>query len=207
MSNNKKTQSGFTLVELLVSLAIFSVVVVASLGAMLAISDANRRVQKTRAVLDNLSLSMESMSRNLRLGSTYHCEKIISPTYTFPSSNIHIQQDCSAVGGWGNFISFEDQFGNPVLDTDQGYYYLDQNPSSPTVDRIMYRRYSGTAAIPLTSDDLRIRSLRFYVTGLTVGDQQPKVIISISGITEVGRAQEPVEINLQTTVSQRPLNL
>jgi prepilin-type N-terminal cleavage/methylation domain-containing protein len=208
--HKKQLNSGFTLVELLVSLAIFSIVVVSSLGAMLSIADANRRVQKTRAVLDNLSLSMESMSRNLRLGSVYRCEKIDAPTYSLPSSNLHVTRDCSSLSGnWGNFIAFEDQFGNPVDNSDQAYYYLDSNPASPTNGSIMYKRYNAAAPTALTSDDLQIKSLRFYVTGITgTGESvQPKVIIIISGTTQVGRAQEPVEVNLQTTVSQRPLNI
>lgn len=197
--------TGFTLVELLVSLAIFSIVVVSSLGAMLSIADANRRVQKTRAVLDNLSLSMESMSRNLRLGSTYRCEKIDGPTYTVPNSNLHVTRDCSTLSGnWGNFVAFEDQFGNQTDNSDQAYYYLDE-----VSGRIMYKKYNVATTTALTSDDLTIKSLRFYVTGITgTGESvQPKIIIVVSGSTEVGKAQEPVEINLQTTVSQRPLNI
>ncbi len=209
MQKNKLTnQKGFTLVELLVSLAIFSIVVISSLGAMLSIADANRRVQKTRAVLDNLSLSIESMSRNLRLGNSYHCDKINVTTKAVPSSNLHVPQDCSSVGGWGDFISFEDQYGNPSSDIDQAMYYLDSDPASPTNGSIMYRKYGTTTPIALTSDDLTIKSLRFYVTGITgVGEKpQPKVIFVLSGFTQVGRAQEPVEVNIQTTVSQRPLN-
>jgi prepilin-type N-terminal cleavage/methylation domain-containing protein len=202
-TNNKQ---GFTLVELLVSLAIFSIVVIAALGAMLSISDANRRVQKTRAVLDNLSLSIESMTRNLRLGNTYHCEKIISNT--IPTSNLNIAStaSCDANGGWGDFIAYEDQYGDPSNATDQGIYYLDSDPSSPTNGSIMYKKYDGTNAIALTSPDLKVGSLRFYVSGLSAG-QQPKIIITLSGTSTVGKAQEPVEINIQTTVSQRPLNI
>ncbi len=203
----KKTD-GFTLVELLVSLAIFSVVVVSSLGAMLSIADANRRVQKTRAVLDNLSLSIESMSRNLRLGSTYHCE-IINVTHTIPSG-LDAAKDCAG-SSWGDFVSFEDQFGDTTSSADQAYYYLDTDPTSLTNGSIMYKMTGTTTSpIALTSDDLKVRSLRFYVTGNTGfgGEKtQPKVIIVVSGITEVGKAKEPVEINIQTTVSQRPLNI
>jgi prepilin-type N-terminal cleavage/methylation domain-containing protein len=206
MKQKSIQQHGFTLVELLVSLAIFSMVVIASLGAMLSIADANRRVQKTRAVLDNLSLSIESMSRNLRLGSAYHCETMAPPA--IPSINLHTPQECSS--NFGDFISFEDQFGDQTNNADQAYYYLDSDPASATKGSLMYRKYgTSTAPIALTSDDLTIRALRFYVTGITgVGEKtQPKVIIVVSGTTEVGKAKEPVEINIQTTVSQRPLNI
>jgi prepilin-type N-terminal cleavage/methylation domain-containing protein len=208
MKQKSLQQGGFTLVELLVSLAIFSMVVIASLGAMLSIADANRRVQKTRAVLDNLSLSIESMSRNLRLGSAYHCETMVPPA--IPSTNLDTPQDCS--DNFGDFIAFEDQFGNAASSTDQGLYYLDSDPASPTKGSLMYKKYGvGNGAIALTSDDLTIRALRFYVTGTGASTpsnaKQPKVIIVVSGTTEVGKAKEPVEINIQTTVSQRPLNI
>jgi prepilin-type N-terminal cleavage/methylation domain-containing protein len=201
-------KNGFTLVELLVSLAIFSIVVVASLGAMLSIADANRRVQKTRAVLDNLSLSMESISRNLRLGSTYHCEKISSNV--IPNSNLGVTQNCRDSTNnpilYGDFIAFEDQFGNQIDNSDQAYYYLDE-----VSGRIMYKKFNAATTTALTSDDLTIKSLRFYVTGVGTSTppnaSQPKIIIVVSGSTEIGKAQEPVEINLQTTVSQRPLNI
>lgn len=201
-----KNQSGFTLVELLVSLAIFSIVVIAALGAMLSIADANRRVQKTRAVLDNLSLSIESMTRNLRLGNTYHCEKIISNVVPTTGLNTASTASCDSNGGWGDFMAYEDQYGDAASSTDQGIYYLDQNGASLTNGAIMYKRYDGGVAIPITSPELRVGSLRFYTTGQGTG-QQPKIIITLSGTSTIGKSQEPVEINIQTTVSQRPLNI
>ena len=203
---NRTNESGFTLVELLVSLAIFSIVVIAALGAMLSIADANRRVQKTRAILDNLSLSIESMARNLRLGSNYHCEKISGNSIPTTGLDTATAASCDANSGWGDFMAFEDQYGDAASSTDQAIYYLDQNPANSTNGAIMYKKYDGGVAIPLTSPELRVGSLRFYTTGQGAG-QQPKIIITISGTSTIGKSQEPVEINIQTTVSQRPLNI
>jgi hypothetical protein len=146
------------------------------------------------------------MTRNLRLGNTYHCEKISNNT--IPTLNIDTAStvSCDSNGGWGDFMAYEDQYGNPASSADQGIYYLDQNPASATNGAIMYKKYDGVSAIALTSPELRVGSLRFYTSGQGTG-QQPKIIITISGTSTVGKAQEPVEINIQTTVSQRPLNI
>lgn len=189
---------GFTLVELLVSLALFSIVVVVALGAILTISDANRRVQKNRAVMDNINLAMDSMSRNIRLGRNYFCADA-SPTLPIYGSAITNSQSCP---NGGTYLAFEDQYGSTSNNNDQGVYYFDS-----TQKKIMYYAYdSGGIPAPLTSNELEITSLKFYVTGTTAG-QQPKVTIVLSGVTALGKGLKPVEINLQTTVSQRELNL
>jgi prepilin-type N-terminal cleavage/methylation domain-containing protein len=64
-------QKGFTLVEIMVSLAIFSVVMVVALGAFLKIVDVNKRAQSIESAVNNLNFTMEAMSRELRTGSQY----------------------------------------------------------------------------------------------------------------------------------------
>jgi prepilin-type N-terminal cleavage/methylation domain-containing protein len=209
MKNNKLIkQKGFTLIELMVSLAIFSIVVIAGLGAMLAISDANRRVQKTRAVMDNLSLAMESMSRNLRLGSNYICT-----TYTTSLPNITKttpSQNCGAgVNSYGNYIGFFDQYMEYSLANEYpSFYYLDKSSGTGV---IKYKNYTtaGGAGVAVTSPELDVQDLRFYVTGSAQAERglkQPRVLMVLSGKTFIGKSQEPVEINIQTTISQRALN-
>ncbi len=210
MKNNKlKKHKGFTLVELMVSLAIFSIVVVAGLGAMLSISDANRRVQKTRAVMDNLSLAMESMSRNLRLGSNYICT-----TYTTSLPNISKvtpSQNCGVgVNSYGNYIAFFDQYMEYNLSNEYpSFYYLDRSSGSGVIKYKNYTTPMSSAGVAVTSPELDVQDLRFYVSGAAVGEKglkQPRVLIVLSGKTFIGKGQEPVEINIQTTVSQRSLN-
>lgn len=210
LQKNKK--GGFTLVEVLVSLAIFSVVVVSALGAMLAISDANRRVQQTRSAMDNLSLAIESISRNLRLGYMYHCAVYNPATGIIPLSapQMETPANCSSPN-YGNFISFWDQYREPTVPTEYASYYYLEKVGGKGV--IMYKNYTTASTQPgvaLTSPDIDVKDLRFYVLGANPAEKnnkQPRVIIVISGKTEIGKAQEPVEINIQTTVTQRSLNI
>jgi prepilin-type N-terminal cleavage/methylation domain-containing protein len=64
-------QKGFTLVELLVAVAIFMVVTVSTLGAFLSMIDLSKKVQNVRVAMDNANLAMETMMRNIRLGYDY----------------------------------------------------------------------------------------------------------------------------------------
>ena len=65
--------TGFTLVELMVSVSIFAIVMFISLGSILSILDANQKSKTLRSVMDNLNSAMESMTRTVRFGINYHC--------------------------------------------------------------------------------------------------------------------------------------
>lgn len=70
-SFNKNSQSGFTLIEMIVSLAIFTVVALIALGALIKVMDANRKSISLKTAINNLNFAVESMSREMRVGSKY----------------------------------------------------------------------------------------------------------------------------------------
>ena len=65
------TKKGFTLIELMVSSAIFIIVMVIAIGAVLSIVDANRKAQSLNTVMTNLNFAVESMVRDINTGSNY----------------------------------------------------------------------------------------------------------------------------------------
>ncbi|MFA6433049.1 MAG: type II secretion system protein [Candidatus Paceibacterota bacterium] len=64
---------GFTLVEIIVAMMIFSIVAVVALAALVKIIDANKKAQTTHDAVTNLSFVLEAMSREMRSGSNYYC--------------------------------------------------------------------------------------------------------------------------------------
>jgi prepilin-type N-terminal cleavage/methylation domain-containing protein len=64
-------QKGFTLIELIVAVAIFTIVMMVSMGAVFSIVNANRKSQSMNVVINNLNFAFESMIRDLRTGSDY----------------------------------------------------------------------------------------------------------------------------------------
>ncbi|OGI70024.1 hypothetical protein A2824_03620 [Candidatus Nomurabacteria bacterium RIFCSPHIGHO2_01_FULL_42_16] len=62
---------GFTLVETMIAVTLFTILMTIGSGAVLNTSSIYRKTANLRAAVDNLSFVMEDMARNLRLGSEY----------------------------------------------------------------------------------------------------------------------------------------
>jgi prepilin-type N-terminal cleavage/methylation domain-containing protein len=187
---------GFTLVELIVSIGIFSVVMVVALGSLLSISAGERKAETIKSVMNNLNFSIESMSRTIRTSYNYGCSTAGS--------------NCTSGGPSLIFTSSES--GNPV------YTYCLSNGAalscSPTANcplgavcsilRSVSTINSGEF-IPLTAPEVEVSNLTFYVVGAPEGladNIQPKVTIAVAGLVKVNETQNS-SFNLQTTVTQR----
>ena len=60
------SKSGFTLIEMLVSIALFSIVVTIAMGSIFTIIDANRKSQTLTLVMNNLNFALEIMTRDIK---------------------------------------------------------------------------------------------------------------------------------------------
>lgn len=195
---NKK---GFTLIELMVSITIFSIVMLISVGALLSIIDANRKAQSLKSVMNNLNFALENMSRNIRVGTNYHCKPydgVIPPSVP---SNITTTSDCSGADG-GVLFAYESSKGDRNNVNDQIVYRLNGTHIERSLD-------SGGTFTAITAPEVNISNFRFYVVGsspLTSGDTiQPRVIMTIQGFAGVGSNQ--TQFNVQASVSQRLIDI
>jgi prepilin-type N-terminal cleavage/methylation domain-containing protein len=177
MSGNAMKQRGFTLIEIMVSVAILSVVITVAVGAILAIENVSRNARATQALMDNVSFAIENMVREMRLGTTYHCGP----------GDITETADC--VNGDTN-IAF-------LNSDDQEVEYKLYNGVIERSDDV------GFTFFPVTSSGITIDTLKFYVTGSYQGDSfQPQVIIVVSGSMKDAKAQT-VPFTIQTVAIQR----
>lgn len=62
---------GFTLIEIIIAVGIFTVVAAMALAALLNMLNYDRQVQATETVMSNLNSSLEIMTRDIRFGSSY----------------------------------------------------------------------------------------------------------------------------------------
>jgi len=182
------TSGGFGLVEMMVAVALFVVVMTISVGALLSLIDANRKVQALRSVMNNLNFALENMSRNIRVGTTYHCH-----TQATPPPNLDTPKDCTE---GGVLLAFEANDGDPSTPIDQVIYRLSGTQLERSID-------GGATFIGVTAPEVRIENMKFYVSGTSVTDtKQPKVTITIQGLAGV-KARVKTDFNLQVTISQR----
>ena len=169
----------------MVSVSIFTMVVIIAVGALVSINDANRKIQSMRALMDNLNFVLENISRTLRTGSSYHCGS---------SVNITSPQDCPIVGS--DYIAFEGASGSGGNAQDQIIFRLANGQIQKSTD-------SGASFLGMTAPEVTLTNFLFYVSGAPAADaKQPKILLLVGGTAKASKGLVS-EFNLQTTISQR----
>jgi prepilin-type N-terminal cleavage/methylation domain-containing protein len=169
----------FTLIEVMVAVSIFSIVMLISTGAIFSIVEANKKAHSVKSVMTNLNFALESMSRDIRVGSSYSCDA---------------GSDCLDGGTSFGFKANRDVNGDGIVDAGDDLLY------SRNGSRIM-RRAGSQPETAITASEIQVTNLKFYVTGSQSGGDQPKVLIVIQGYS--GTSTTRSDFNIQTTVSQR----
>lgn len=181
----KRTQSGFTLLELIVSVALFMVVITIAASAYLSMISLNRKAQALNDVVSNLSFVMESISRSIRTGTNYDCGGVGGAANCWPSG--------------AQSFSFTNEDGQNVT------YLLKSNN---TVGICIEIACTDVQASTLTDPRITITNLTFYVQGVGVGDQlQPRVLITLTGTAQPDPQSEPISFSIQTSASQRIIEI
>ena len=203
--NTLTYREGFTLIEVLVSLTLFTIVVTMAVGTLLVLIDANSKQQNVQSVVTNMSFALDSMTREIRTGYFYQCEnssanlqKVSGPIY----------QDCS--NGEANF-AFTESGGSLTgdLDSNRIGYRLNGN----SIERRLGNPSSnGVDWRPITAPEVIVETLEFVVTDSQpysdgfINKKSPTVTIFVSG-TAGEIAGLDSSFNLQTTVTQQILDI
>ena len=186
--------AGFTLVEIIVSLGLFSVVSTIAIGSLILLMDNNQQLRSDQSVISNVGFAFDMMSRDIRTGVDYYCN----------SNNFHNQdtyrrntQDCSEgrdVNGVHG-VSFIEP--TSILDGDfiRIAYYYDES------EEMIYRRIHDNDQQSIISSQLKVLDADFIVTG-SDPEVQPSVTIFLEVESDDGQVYK-----LQTTVTQRLLDI
>jgi prepilin-type N-terminal cleavage/methylation domain-containing protein len=160
MSHSQHTQSGFSLVELIVALAVFAVVLTITVGALLMLVGTNQQLQGQQSMMTNLSFALDSMTREIRTGTQYYCFSDDNKVANLFDDNTDLDDsgdnglDADQVNDCANANSLSDEYhgiafiegGESITDTGgRILYYFDNDPSSPDKGKIM-RRIGNEAA-------------------------------------------------------------
>jgi prepilin-type N-terminal cleavage/methylation domain-containing protein len=202
LPNQLTTSKGFTLIEIMVAVSIFTIVMVISIGAVLAMVSANKRSQAYSTVITNLNFTLEGMIRDIRTGYNYDCDPV-TPGF----------QGIDTVGaGGGSCDGAQIRFYSIQSGSDVEYDIVNNTSTGEKYIQKTVFGASGDETYNITSSDVIVNTdiTRFYVYGVdtaTAGNEytQPKVVVVIRGIFNgFGMASE---FSLQTTVSQRKLDI
>jgi len=183
--NTKKTNftAGFTLIELMVALSIFTIIILIAMGSVLVSTSISNKVQGLRTAMDNINFAMESMTRSIRMGDNYTCESSISI-----SDEELSRHDCSNGGSILGFSSLDDK---------NIFYHLK--------DKKLERCTVSDGCVDMVSSEVSVDTLTFYVKGSENKEDgiQPSVYILMKGTVNV--KNESISFAIQTMASQRNL--
>ena len=198
----KGSARGFTLVELMVTLGLFTLVITLATGALFSAQAINARLQQTQVILDGVNLATEIIGRDIRYGTSFSC---VSATSS-PIASM-ARQSCTD--------------GDVIIVFRPAVPLTSANSTS---DRVAYFRGSDGAiykqeypegspsasVLKMTTPDVSISTLTFYVVGasaIPIDYNQPVVTFSIAGITRPAKQNVPaVRFTLQTSASSRQLD-
>lgn len=171
-----KESQGFTIIELIVSIGIFTVVAVAAVAALTSVIDANRRTRALTEANNNLNFVLQSMVREIRNGFNYGC-------------------DATSASGTNPCPDGFNEFG--FIDSTRDEVGFRLNNAS------IERKINNQSFRAITPNQVDITHLQFRVTGSDQNDQQSRVEITIQA--EAGEGDATSTLNLQTTATQRLL--
>lgn len=194
------TQSGFTLIEVLVSLSLFTIVVTMAVGTLLVLIDANTKQQGAQSVVTNISFAVDSLTREIRTGYHYYCSNDIGDNQEATGSNT---RDCS---GGANSLVITESGGSLTGGTGSSRIAYRHNNTSKSIERRL-----GTTGIwqTITAPEVTIDTLDFIVTGTDTlpGDERsPTVTIFLEGTAGEIEGLD-TSFQMQTTVTQQTLDI
>ena len=191
---NHSRMRGYTLLEMIVAIGIFSIVMLIVTGAYLSLLGLDRELRATSSLVTNLSFAVDSMARSIRTGTLYGC----GSTGGNPDS----------AGNNGTCDSFS------YLDTslNEKVTYIRKNDG--TIGRCTGGGVCTSGnSISLTDPSVGIADsggLTFYVRGVGTsgGDAsvQPQVTFTIRG-TMVGSSNRTTDFSIQTSATQRLIEI
>ena len=189
MNFNFKNKKGLTLIELMVSVVIFSLISGAIASIFVSSIQSQQKILRDQKVISEISYVMEYVSRTLRM--TVRDED--SSCLAFSGHNYQLINSYQI-----RFLNHNNKCHEFLLS-----------------DGIIYERksedenYDSSApAIALTSNKTHVEGLRFEDAGSgwhSTSGNQPKVMMNF--VFRSVQESEENEISIQTTVSQRNINV
>jgi len=184
-------KSGFTIIELIVGMVLFTLVVGAAVSIFLSIVKYQRQILAEENLLSQISYAQERISKALRMakedetGYIYHLTRPVSGFYTG--------------------IKFINQSNNDATQE----FFLENG--------VLKEIINDSTPVPLTPESMDITKLRFGINGAdgcagieicpdgaTGQDKQPRVTLLFS--VKVAGSEDQTAKTIQTTISQRNIN-
>ena len=202
------TVAGFTIIEMMVALALFTIVMTIATGAFLSLIGGSGQLQGEQTIMTSLNFAMDSMTREIRTGTRYFCQSDAENTIDDLTST----RDCSGADTFSFVESGSSLSSSLSSGTTTGQritYYIDSNAGKKQLMRQIGFDTDGVQQ-PMLSSDVTVKSLKFFVSGSDSNTNNRDV--TQPTVTIIIEAQDPNDTTnkvytLETTVTQRELDI
>lgn len=194
---------GFTIVESLIAIGLFSILVTIAVGSFVNALHTQHEVGNLISAQSTVSLSIEQMAREMRTGYLF-CHTADGKLNDSPPLAVC---GCSKIGSSGPTGKYpvwqcsELNFLNALSESTT--YYV----SNGALTRSSTNENNGVGQ-PLTGNDISVKNLTFILRGQLEGDNEPPfVTISISvSPSSTDPADASTTLHFQTSVSARQID-
>jgi prepilin-type N-terminal cleavage/methylation domain-containing protein len=191
-------EKGFTLIEIMISLAIFTVVAVIAVGSLLKVMDLNRKSVNLKTAINNLNFVLESMSREIRMGTKYKCgsnvDDLIDTDYY---SNNTFANICyfTNVDKWIFIFTSSEKSADGMCNLVYAYKY-----KSGVIEKAQQNLCGQNLQ---SSDFSALTSSNMAITKSTMNNNiKNTIVISLYGTVGV-KDKEKVDFTIKTRATQR----
>ncbi len=213
---NKKHKQGFSLVEMMVSLMIFSVVAVIALGAMIKIVSVNKKAQMLLSSITNINFALDIMSRELSLANGVYCSSRApdtdSPIVSFSTASASVSCNNSFNAGNSVVLAFKTTNFGPGCSTGQTlasaylFHIYPSNNTHFTLEKSQQtdcgQDFGSTGApfVSVTSSDVTLQDFYVNVSYDNSTQKYPLVSLHLSGYAGIA-SLEKTYFSVQTSIS------
>ncbi|MFA6194806.1 MAG: prepilin-type N-terminal cleavage/methylation domain-containing protein [Patescibacteria group bacterium] len=183
MKKYKLQTSGFSLVEVIVSVALFSVIILSMTQIFKMVIDSQRSALATQNVQESLKYFLEVIGKEIRMA-----QKNEGVCSGIPDDEIYVISS----NAYGGTLYFKNYYNQCVT------YSLDQDG---TGDRQRFRVSRGSVSDFISPAKIRIEGLSFINASLA-STTQPAITLNIKAYA-LGQGEFKSEMDIQTTMTSR----
>ncbi len=203
----KLSSKGFTLIELVVVIAVFLLVIGAAISIFISVVQNQRKILAEQELLSQTSYVIEYMSKALRVAKKDTTGACLGLDYI---GHNYLLTRGSLLSPYYKGIKFINQSNNNACQE----FFLDMSELGGAVLKELKNSTTDSNAVALTSSNININSIRFSINGRSglvgtgdsdTGGIQPRVTIFLD--VKSNKSDIQVSKKIQTTVSQLDLNI
>jgi prepilin-type N-terminal cleavage/methylation domain-containing protein len=200
MKYSATKKSGFTLIEMVVSLGIFAVVAVVAVGALIRVVGASKRAQTMQTAINNLSYVLDTISREGMVANNLFCYP--DPNYDYLSAPL-IGNPCKITTN--GLLAFKSSKMDPTGSCRLIYAYkldtvnhnLMKSTQQNCGDTLLQAKFSST-----TERNIVVTDFKVGVGDAVTGFAMPTLFVRLKGVAGTTE-KDKTYFDVETAVTQR----